>query len=253
MRHIFLGIFCFVGFSIGLIGQVNPLSKVNCNTGSDSVLVKYYLDSLNKSIEPGDQTSYSQGKFYYSPENYFKVLVISGQSCGMYCNPEYFSRVFYEKANRLIIAPVYLSNIESIYELENKNPHSKEFLLIDETWCRPRSVEGGNEMSFTHLRFDDTVSVVQIRMLEEEQGQQIVFSFAVYSGSSCEKEQIEKKVKDAPVLNYDPKTKMISYMYFEYLENDGTCRQVTGTFKYTDGKFVQQSESFDPKEEDEDK
>jgi hypothetical protein len=251
MRHIFLSLFCFVGFSTGLIGQVNPLSQNNCNAKADSVLVKYYLDSLNKSIEPGDQASYSKGRFYYSPENYFKILVIAGQSCGMYCNPEYFSRIFYEKGNKLI-APATFSNIVVIYELQ-KSPHAKEFLVLDETWCRPRSVEGGNERSFTHLRFDDTVSVVQIRMLEEEQGQQIVFSFAVYSGSSCEKEQIAKKVNDAPVLDYDPKTKMISYMYFEYLENEGTCRQVKGTFKYEGGKFVQQPESFDPKEEEKDK
>lgn len=232
-------------FYVSVFAQVVPLTVADVDMKKDSAFAKHFVDSLNYEI--GDDTvmsgemghsKYYSGEFFYSPDHYFKILVLSGEGCGAYCNPMYESIVFFRKDGKLFHQSLHYTPVTKIYLLNN-SAVNREYLILAETWCRPRGIESGEEKSFYHFLLTDSLIEVPLQYASATNYYH-KNCFSVYTGVMCSDYLMNKKINsDFPQLTYDEKKKTINYDYYEYYDGIDSCFERRGVFKYVKGNFVE--------------
>ncbi|MBI3511527.1 MAG: hypothetical protein HY064_12770 [Bacteroidetes bacterium] len=222
-----------------LCGKVIPLSPANCNHVKDSLIIRYYIDSLNETFAPDDKAAYTDGRFDYAPGNYFKILSLSGQKCGMQCNPLDESFVFYENEKGLHIKELGMNPVTSITELNSDEDGVHEFIVMASTWY-VMGPAGGDEKDFCYMLATDSVYADTIRMLNPKQNANW---FGVTTENVCDDFVSVHHLKDDfPVLIFDPLKNEIVYKYLVYMDGNGKCYEVWGSFSLRSGHFTQVGE-----------
>jgi hypothetical protein len=235
-------LFLLLFFPAFLSAHIKPLSPANCDLQKDSIYASNMLDSLRKDISEDERTTIQSADFAYAPGNWFKILIVSEESCGAYCNPLYYSWIFYENDGELMQAECSFNPIDAIYLLKRDASHA-EFLVMDRTWDKPRGVETEVRLTASLLILDDTlhhgkfVSKTDPLIWQETIGAGLS-SFCGDSADAHSKENL-------PVFHYDLRSRTITYKSFAYTEGDWDhCYLIGGTYKYKKGKFVE-TESYD--------
>lgn len=221
-----------------LFAHIKPLSPANCDPKKDSAVISAVLDSLREGLNEEDGITIESGDFTYSPGNWFKILVISGQGCGAYCNPNYYSWIFYEKDGKLEKKNCEFVPVEDIY-LVKQNTSRAEFLVIDKTWARPRGVESAVFLGASLLIIDDSLHYGNFIPMDKslQPQQSIGVSLSSFCGDTA---NAYLKEGEFPLFSYDPHSRIITYKSFDYTEGDWDhCYLIGGTYKYRKGEFIE--------------
>jgi hypothetical protein len=210
--------------------QMKPLSKANTDGKQDDAIIKKAIDSLNYDLREDSAThKYTSGSFVYAPSNWFKVLQVSGQGCGAYCNPLNASWIFYEYGGKLYRFNAGLSPVKEIFLLKESKGR-KEFIITTANWARPRGIEAGDTRSCCLLVFTDSSGTCRVRV------DQIAY---FYTGVLCSDQLQKAKVSnDFPDMQYNPSSKTLSYHYYEFIDEYDKCFEIKGYYYYSKGKFI---------------
>jgi hypothetical protein len=180
------------------------------------------------------------GKITYAPDSLFKIYIISGESCGMYCNP--FSESYAYSADNVKLAfsdEFSFTDITDIFTL----PDNK-YLVLQESWGRAASVLSVNclRASLVSLRNDSLIFYLMIntdsaaRFKNEEYNSDDIY----YERTGLSFCQESPGPVFEPGVHYNPSTRELSYSFgrnYAYCCQVDTNALITGTLKYEAGEF----------------
>jgi hypothetical protein len=212
-------------------------------TKADSLLlVKYRNEVIRSQGSEEDSTSTEEdiqaswgnsridyGVIKYAPDNSFKIITFIFESCGAYCNSEWYSWIHYNLKGKEQVRKIHCGSIDTIYQLPGK-----KYLIIDRYGSRPAGVLTVDCMSTYLISFEgDSLITYPI----EYRGKQS-FEFCQENGVDIDNDHY---------IRYDSVSKMLSYHYannFAYsneLDLD-TIRQ--GQFIFINGSFILEKETI---------
>jgi hypothetical protein len=228
--------------------KINKSTLVNANL--DSLLLEKYFYEIKKSYVPDadsmppevvdsifhdNRLNIIDGKITYSPDSSFKIFVVETESCGAYCNSEWYSWIHFNlnKSETIINADFDNSDnnfttIENIYTL----PDNK-YLIIQRSYGRPASVL--------------TVSCIQTKLISFSEDSMIIHPIKYGKENSfgfCQENLVD--LGDKPYIIYDDEKKILVYHYgnnYAYPNGYDVDSIRLGQFKYYNGQFVFEKET----------
>ncbi|MEZ5016414.1 MAG: hypothetical protein R2800_05125 [Flavipsychrobacter sp.] len=214
------------------------------NSSIDDSLINQKIKELRNSIDEYDNATFDFGKINYAPDSSFKILTIYGETCGAYCHNTFQTYIYYKKGEKIIESDIqmpHLSEITDIIKFKNTDS-TTEYLIFDKRYVRPRSVETGTEVSFSHLVFfKGEPKFNEINTFNKEGALFKELNVYFYSSENMcmtgDESETPKGVP--PTLSYQPKTMTITYEHAQISEElDYPCKYITGTYRYTNGIFI---------------
>lgn len=231
-----------------------PLEKILSNfklTEKDSLnLVTFwrktafnFIDTLNGDLSNAKIREYlydafdgkgglTKGSIYQSPDQYFKILIIEGESCGAYCNPFWESEIIL--SNGTTISADSFTEIENIYLMTDG-----KYLVIQQEYSRPASVFTFSTSSAILLGFEDN-KIAYYPFKYNYSKYKDISNDSTYNPSGKLSLNQEHFINKEQWLKYDMKSKELRYQYgtdLNYCCNIDSAYLYTGKFKYINGEF----------------
>lgn len=181
-------------------------------------------DSLNGRMDPFTEDA----QITYSPDNRFKLLCTLGESCGAYCNPYNLCWIYVAQNNGTVTekALEFIDPVKEIVLLRKTKTYT-DYLVFTSNWCRPRGFEAGETWNFHHIRLQgDSIQFMKPIFTDENNS-----TWFYSSDVLC----IEK---ENPGMWYNTKTKMITYAYYRYSDEENKCSFNKGSYKLVKGNYV---------------
>lgn len=187
---------------------------------SDKELIKLF------SINYDDKLRINSGSVFYAPDKKFKILTITGESCGAYCNSFWNSKIITVKGKRT--KEFDIRQVQQIFRL----PDGK-YLVLEVSGSRPASVYTVSTNSATIIGFEkDSIYRYPFE-----------YTYPIYDNYKDSLKLTfsqEHYLFTEQYLKYDPKTKKLSY---QYANNFSICCEIDssylfkGEFQYEKGEF----------------
>lgn len=190
----------------------------------------YYADSLTQANgfegvmeELGRHTVGVFGSFHFAPDSSFVIFVLEVESCGAYCNADWYSWLHQTDSSGLLVrTQVLFYNIESIETLPDGG-----FLVLHSNWSRPAGV-------LTLACFYAHAFVME--------GQAMSWIPIPYKGlnhfEACEENGIDKA---EAYLKWDASAQTLRYQYgnnFAYSAGIDSSVVFEGSLKYANRQFT---------------
>lgn len=210
-------------------------------TPADSLLLRHYRNEVIRSqaseedsldtvdvIEANWGNSHlDDGEISYAPDRSFKIITFIFESCGAYCNSEWYSWIHYTLDGKERSEKATFSSIDTIYQLPDKR-----YLVIDKYGGRPASVLTVDCRDAVLLSFEANAVVTHPIAYRKQEN----FGF-------CQENGID--MDNQPYIRYDAAKKVLKYHYannFAYSKevDIDTIRQ--GQFIYSKGNFILEKE-----------
>jgi hypothetical protein len=192
--------------------------KLDFVTDSDS------LSETDLNIEfENNKLFFANQQVVYAPDVNFKIFTIEVESCGAYCNSEYYSWIHYAINAENKTQKSNFTHIDSIYVLPNK-----QYLIVDSYGARPASVLTIQCMS-AHLFSLEKDTLIENPIQYKNDNS---FSF-------CQENSVFSS--EPTFITYDDTQKAILYSYtnnYAYSHNLDIDTIRKGQFKYEEQRFV---------------
>lgn len=188
-------------------------------------LVRSEVDSMDgRAMQTADTA-----KIIYSPDKRFKIVYTVGESCGAYCNPYNMGWLYLSTKNKVIEKQLdFCDPVDAIHILQKTKMYT-DYLIMMSNWSRPRGFETGLVWNFIQLRvYTDKYEIIQPELKDGTDSYYGVFS----SNVICKE---EKKSG----MWFDKKGTSISYLTYEYRDENSNCVMVSGKYVFKAGKFIQ--------------
>ncbi|NHM07585.1 hypothetical protein G4D82_10160 [Flavobacterium sp. CYK-4] len=201
--------------------------KLIRNYEEDSTSTEAQLDSLWKN-EAQYQVGFVNSEVHYAPDGRFKIFSIEVESCGGYCNSEWFSWIHHLNSKNETVQKASFKQIDTIVKL-----HRNQYLIIDQYSARPASVLTVSCQSARWFTLSDTLIENKIHYRGEDN-----FSFCQQNGVALENER-------PPYVKYEKG--FLKYYYgnnYSYSHDRDIDTIRKGQFKYRNGKFILEHESI---------
>lgn len=200
-----------------LVMSLNQLPKVGLE---DSTIINTVFTSLLEDLEENE--SWYGGLITYAPDSAFKIFVFSGESCGAYCQPRYYT--FFESANNPQNEPYFTEaydfqgEVDSIIKVENG-----KYLIFTQYGGRARSIESMECISVTLISLEDS--------LEQ------TWDFSICTSNLVSED------RSICSMTYNKHAQQIFYRYKYYSWADMTTTFLkSGSWQYKNGSFPIQNE-----------
>lgn len=197
------------------------------NYEEDTSATEAQLDSL-WSEEAHYKLRFVNSEVRYAPDRKFKIFTIEAESCGGYCNSEWFSWIHYLDGQKETVKEANFKSIDTIVKLR-KN----QYLIIDKYHARPASVLTVSCQSARWFTLSDTLVEHKINYRGQDH-----FDYCQQFGVALENEM-------PPYVRYEKG--LLKYYYgnnygYSHDRDIDTIRK--GQFKYHKGKFALEHESI---------
>uniref|UniRef100_UPI004049D053 hypothetical protein n=1 Tax=Flavobacterium sp. TaxID=239 RepID=UPI004049D053 len=185
-------------------------------------------DEERNLIFENDRMYFRNEKVVYAPDASFKIFTIELESCGAYCNSEWFSWIHYNLKTKEQIKKTAFSFIDSMYVLPNN-----QYLIVDSYGARPASVLTVTCLAAHHISFANdslVMHTIPYRNLD-------FFEF-------CQENGIETET----FIRYDSAQKTLNYAYgnnYAYAQNLDIDTIRKGQFKLQQNHFVLDKETIE--------
>lgn len=168
-----------------------------------------------------------EGVISYAPDRSFKIVTFIFESCGAYCNSEWYSWIHYNLNGKERSEKATFSSIDTIYQLPDKR-----YLVIDKYGGRPAGVLTVDCRDAVLLSFEGNAVVTHPIPYRKQEN----FGFCQENGADMEQE---------PYIRFDASKQLLKYHYannFAYSKevDIDTIRQ--GQFIYSKGYFILEKE-----------
>ena len=225
-----IAIFCVMSNCQSLKNQ----KKSGVNFINDSIVLAYYkrqiasqfIDSVTlysnselDSILWEDRIHIRTNKTIRIPKDAFRIYTFEVESCGAYCNSEWFSMLHFPFENKIRSTEINLNSVDTIHELKDGT-----YLIIDQSSHRPASVYTifcKNAYQFSLHPTSKTESFT----LEKIMG-------------FCQENGVE--LEENPNIKFDDSTHSLHYQYgnnYAYSHGIDTDTIRRGAFKFKNGRF----------------
>jgi hypothetical protein len=143
-RFFWAGLMTFFVAGCGIFKPVTqPKTAVFWPPTTPDEWLTFYTDSLSQVVgfdgiweEGTPQTGGLFGNIDFAPDSSFYITTIAAESCGAYCNTEWYSWLHHTDTHGILHRqPVPFYQLDSIIKLPNG-----AFLLLQSSWSRPASV-----------------------------------------------------------------------------------------------------------------
>ncbi|OYU83685.1 MAG: hypothetical protein CFE24_10175 [Flavobacterium sp. BFFFF2] len=225
-------------------GQMSGVSRLN---PTDSLLLVKYRnevirsqvsaeDSLmtNKEIEANwGNSRLDQGEMKYAPDGSFKISTFVFESCGAYCNSEWYSWIHFKVNGKERVKKADFYTVDTIYQLPEKR-----YLVVGSHGHRPAGVLTVQCVTPQLISFlGDSLTVHPIEYKTQKTGKR---SFAC-----CQENGVD--IEQEPYVKYDAKTERLRYQYannYAYSHNIDVDTIRQGQFVYSRGYFILEKETI---------
>jgi hypothetical protein len=207
----------------------------------DSLLLRHYrneviklqaseedsLDTVEVIEANWGNSNLDEGVISYAPDRTFKIITFIFESCGAYCNSEWYSWIHYNLKGKEQSEKATFNSIDTIYQLPDKR-----YLVIDQYGGRPASVLTVDCRDAVLLSFEGNSVVTHPIAYRKQEN----FGFCQENGADMEQE---------PYIRYDASKQLLkyhfanNYAYSNEVDID-TIRQ--GQFIYSKGYFILEKE-----------
>lgn len=169
---------------------------------------------------------------HQSPDKYFKILTLNGESCGAYCNSFWESEIIF--SNGIKINADSFTEIENIYLM----PDGK-YLVLQQEYSRPASVFTVSTSSAILLGFENNkINYFPFKYNYPKYNE--ISNDSNYNPSGKLSLHQEHFINKEQWLKYDVQSKKLRYQYgtdLNYCCNIDSAYIYTGEFEYINGKF----------------
>lgn len=172
------------------------------------------------------------GGIHQSPDKYFKILTLNGESCGAYCNPFWESLIILSDDTK--ISSDSFTLIENIYLMTDG-----KYLVIQQEYSRPASVFTYSTYSAILIGFEDN-EIAYYPFKYNYSKYNDISNDSIYNPSGKLSLNQEHFIDKEQWLKYDINSKELRYQYgtdLNYCCNIDSAYIYTGKFKYVDGEF----------------
>jgi len=181
--------------------------------------VTLYSDSELDSILWEDRIHIRTNKTIRTPKDAFRIYTFEVESCGAYCNSEWYSMLHFPFENKMRSTEINLNSVDTIHELKDGT-----YLIIDQSSHRPASVNT--------IYCENTYRFVLHPESREES-----FTLEKIIGF-CQENGVE--LEENPKISYDSKSQILHYQYgnnYAYSHGVDVDTIRKGAFKFINGRF----------------
>lgn len=172
------------------------------------------------------------GGIHQSPDKFFKILTLKGESCGAYCNPFWESEIILSSGTT--ISADTFTDIDNIYLM----PDGK-YLVLQQEYSRPASVFTASTSSAILIGFEnEKITYYPFRYDYSKYNE--ISNDSIYNPSGKLSLQQEHFIDKEQWLKYNVESKKLRYQYgtdLNYCCNIDSAYIYMGEFKYINGEF----------------
>ncbi|MRX67039.1 hypothetical protein SAMN06265349_102973 [Flavobacterium resistens] len=201
---------------------------VEISTLSEPLILKKYKAYLSEA-DAGENDIIDDGKVYHSPDHKIRIFVFERESCGAHCNIYYNSFIHFNLDKKIpnSLATAFFP-IDAILKLNNDN------YLVLQTGVDGGGIDINENKIATLIQFkNEKISIGKTYVLPDLPTSEKLKSISVIRDTMSEAE----KNKDY-FLKFDPKTNILQYRYWRYLNDEQTKKKVYS------GKFIFDGDCF---------
>ena len=233
----------YLAFLFILCSYCSIAQKAKDLTKADSLLLLKYRNEVIRSqaseedslatveeIEANwGNSRIDDGIIKYAPDNSFKIITFIFESCGAYCNSEWYSWIHYNLKGKEQVKKADFYTVDTIYQLPEKR-----YLIIGSHGGRPASVLTVNCITSNLISFEGDSLITHPIEYKNKRS----FGF-------CQENGVD--IDNQPYIRYDGAKKIVNYHYANnYAYSQGldidTIRQ--GQFIYSKGYFILEKETI---------
>ncbi|MEN2415349.1 hypothetical protein [Flavobacterium mesophilum] len=197
-------------------------------TLNEPLILKKYKTYLSES-EAGENDIIDDGKIYHSSDHKIRIFVFKAESCGAHCNIYYKSFIHFnldKKIPNSLEADFF--PIDAILKLKN------DTYLVLQTGVDGGGIDLNENKIATLIQLkSEKISIGKTYVLPDLPTSEKLKSISVIRDKMSE----DEKNKDY-FLKFDPKTNILEYKYWRYLNDEQTKKKVYS------GKFFFDGDSF---------
>lgn len=229
-------------FVLGNCQSLKKQNKSGANFRNDSIVLAYYkrqiasqfIDSVSlysdatlDSILGEERINIRTNKNIRTSKDVFRIYTFEVESCGAYCNSEWYSMLHFPFQNKMRSTEINLNSVDTIHELKDGT-----YLIIDQSSHRPTSV-------YTVYCENAYRFALHPESREESFTLEKIIGF-------CQENGVE--FEENPKISYDPKSQILHYQYgnnYAYSHGVDVDTIRKGAFKYQNGRFERVFEDFE--------
>ena len=242
MRIYWLFVWLLVGCCVW--GQRSVVSRISM---ADSLLlVKYRTEVIRSQVSAEDSlmsneeieanwgnTRLDQGEMKYAPDGSFKISTFVLESCGAYCNSEWYSWIHFKIKGKEQVKKADFYTVDSIYQLPEHR-----YLVVGSHGHRPAGVLTVQCITPQLISFTgDSLTVHPIEYKTQKTAKR---TFEICQENDVSTEQ-------APFVKYDAKTQRLRYQYannYAYSHDLDVDTIRHGQFVFSRGYFILEKETI---------